>query len=66
MTDTHEIKRENFRERILIGLDNAAQLATGNPIAMGALDEDLPELFRVLDRLFDNAMARQSAEATGK
>jgi hypothetical protein len=67
MTDTDEImtdlyiqKRENFRERILLSLDNAAGLATGNPLAMGALDADLPELFRVIDRLFDDAMARNA------
>ena len=58
MTDLYIQRRENFRERILLSLDEAAKRATKNPLATGALDADLPELFRLIDRLFDDAMAR--------
>ena len=51
---------EMFRLDVLDGLDKAARGVTQNPLAMGALDADLPELFRVIDRLFDAAMARNA------
>lgn len=64
MTDTHNESRsfllEDFRGYVLQGLDHAARRVTENPIEMGCLDADLPELFRVIDRLFDDAMARNA------
>jgi hypothetical protein len=54
---------EMFRLDVLDGLDKAARRITENPLAMGATDQDLPELFRLVDRLFDDVMARQKGSA---
>ncbi len=67
--DLYIAKQDIFRERVLLALDEAARITTGNPLAMGATDEDLPELFRVLDRLFGDVIRREykaPVEATAK
>jgi hypothetical protein len=59
--DLYIAKRDIFRDRVLLSLDEAARLTTKNPLAMGATDQDLPELFRLVDRLFDDVMARSQS-----
>jgi hypothetical protein len=61
--DLYIAKRDIFRDRVLLSLDEAAKLTTNNPLAMGATDQDLPELFRLVDRLFDDVMARGRAQS---
>ena len=61
--DLYTAKRDIFRDRVLLSLDEAAKLTTNNPLAMGATDQDLPELFRLVDRLFDDVMARGRAQS---
>ena len=61
MTEHVQSQSDIFREDILGALDIAAQSITGDPRAIGASDQDLSALFKVLDHLLDGIANRISS-----